>query len=96
MLVCSSCRQPVDDIRGGVCWDCACDGEARAAKRTALQHLAQAARNVLAGNFSVVRFDLGWAWERATRTGDYARGGYFDSAGINWRATTPPTQEPNQ
>lgn len=74
---CNYCGKDDDDLRMGCCWDCASEGEARAARRTVLQHLGQACRNIWAGNFCVVRVDLRWAWERLTKTGDYAPDGYF-------------------
>jgi hypothetical protein len=60
-----------------VCFECASNGERRAAESTAAQHLKAAVKNAAHWN-SEWRFDLKWAWERATKTGDYAPGGYFE------------------
>jgi hypothetical protein len=66
------------ETRIGVCFDCASSGELRAAQRTAAQHLSQAWRNIAKRKFSNARYDLSWAWQRLTGSGDYAPGGYFD------------------
>jgi hypothetical protein len=75
----------VDDVRFDACFDCASTGEERAAKRTTLQHLAKFWENIRHGNYEYSRYDLSWAWQRLTRTGDYARGGVFDREGYDWR-----------
>lgn len=74
-----------DELRLGHCYDCATRGEERAAKRTVAQHLMKACRNVLSGHWLYAKFDLSWAWQRLTRTGDYAAGGPFDWEGYDWR-----------
>jgi len=86
MTICQYCNNPDDDLRMGCCWDCASAGELRAARRTVTQHLGNAVRNLAAGNFANARFDLCWAWERLTKTGDYAPGGYFAAI----RSQEPP------
>jgi hypothetical protein len=77
-MKCIGCGKD-DELRLGFCWDCASEGEARAARRSVLQHLAKALSHIGQTNF---RYDIKWAWERLTRTGDYAPGGYFHSFGI--------------
>lgn len=84
-MTCKFCGKEGFDLRGGCCFDCACQGEERAAKRTILEHLAQACKSLSHGYFSHVRFDVQWAWQRFWRTGDYARGGYFDAQNIDWK-----------
>lgn len=75
---CICCGHFEDDLRGGICFDCATAGEIKALKRTVLQHLAKAVRNIWRGSWMAARIDLMWAWERLTRTGDYRPGGYAD------------------
>jgi hypothetical protein len=74
-----------DELRLGFCFDCAASGEERAACRTVLQHLSKMLFNLRQGRWENARYDLSWAWQRLTRTGDYRAGGYFDSAGYRWR-----------
>jgi hypothetical protein len=74
---CAGCGNE-DDLRFGYCFDCASAGELRAAKRTVLQHLRQAWRNIRKGSGNW-KYDARWALERATRTGNYAPGGAFET-----------------
>lgn len=83
-MKCACCERD-EELRMGVCFDCASAGEERAAKRTVVQHLRRALENLLSGKTGNARFDLQWAWERLTGTGDYARGGTFDREGYRWR-----------
>lgn len=85
MSRCAHCFTPDVDLRLGVCFRCADEGELRAARRTVAMHLVKALSNALAGNWTYVRFDLRWAWQRLTGTGDYAPGGYFDQEHPGWR-----------
>lgn len=78
MTRCICCGQQDYDLSAGVCFDCASAGEARALQRSVLQHLAKAIRNIWRRKWTFARFDLQWAWGRATRTGDYAPGGYAE------------------
>lgn len=82
-MICKGCKKD-EELRLGYCWDCACAGEARAAKCTIIGHLAKAIRNIVKGSPNW-RIDISWAWQRLTGTGDYKDGGYFDSQGIDWR-----------
>lgn len=80
---CSVCGQ-IDETRFGVCFGCATAGEERAARRTVLQHLSHGFGRVARGWFDFgTRMDFVWAWERLTRTGDYAPGGTFDREYFN-------------
>ena len=79
-MKCNYCGKD-DELRFGCCWDCASTGEARAAKRTVPQHLGAMIRNLWRGNGNA-KYDRKWAWERLTRTGDYAPGGYFERNNI--------------
>jgi len=82
---CAGCGQP-EELRMGYCFDCAMAGEERAARRSVLQHLRCGFGRILLGNFSfATRMDFVWAWERLTKTGDYAPGGEFDSQYFNPR-----------
>lgn len=79
-MICHYCGED-DELRFGCCWDCASAGEAKAAKRTVCQHLTQMFRNLWRRNGNA-KYDLKWACERLTKTGDYAPGGYFEREGI--------------
>lgn len=79
-MICDYCGKD-DELRFGCCWECACAGEAKAAKRTVVQHVAQMFRSLWRRNGNA-KYDLKWAWERLTKTGDYAPGGYFEREGI--------------
>lgn len=84
LQTCNSCGRP-KDLRLGFCFDCATEGEQRAARRTVLQHAAKGVGHALRGYWTEARFDFAWAWERLTQTGDYAPGGYFDHHAPDWR-----------
>lgn len=77
---CANCHRD-DELRFGICFDCATAGEARAARRTVPQHLAAMFRNLSRGSRNA-KYDFKWAWERLTRTGDYALRGYFERNNI--------------
>ena len=78
---CIACGK-IDELRLGVCFDCASAGEERAARRTVLQHLGKMIFNIRRRSPNW-RYDLAWAWERLTRTGDYKPGGYFEQEGYD-------------
>lgn len=80
MSACRSCGRD-RELRLGFCFDCASAGEARAAKRTVRQHLVKALVHWRRRDWWKARYDLRWAWERFTMTGDYAKGGYFEEMG---------------
>ncbi len=65
------------ELRWGFCFDCASAGEEKAARRTVWQHVVAAAGNIRSGGENW-RYDLSWAWQRLTRSGDYKRGGCFE------------------
>jgi hypothetical protein len=75
-MICTGCKRN-EDLRFGYCFDCASQGEKRAAKRTTLEHVAKGIRNILEGSKNY-QFDFRWAMQRVTRTGDYAPNGYFE------------------
>lgn len=77
---CAGCGRD-EELRLGFCFDCATAGEERAARRTVLQHVAKGLRNLWNRNSNAC-FDFKWAWERLTRTGDYARNGEFAHFGL--------------
>lgn len=72
-----------DDLRLGFCFDCADAGERRAAHRSVAQHVGKGLRHLAQQRWTNARIDFSWAWERLTRTGDYAPGGEFDSQYFN-------------
>ena len=74
---CARCRQ-YSDLRYGYCFDCADAGERRAATRTVAQHLGKGGAHLWRRRWTNARIDFQWAWERLTRTGDYAPGGEFE------------------
>lgn len=73
---CLGCKKK-EELRFGYCFDCAHSGELRAAKRPVMQHIKMALTNVIKKNRNW-KYDIRWAWERATRTGDYKSGGYLE------------------
>jgi len=83
-MKCKGCGSDTE-LRLGYCFDCASRGERRAACRTVVQHLLKCVRNLVRCRLRYARFDLRWAFQRLTRTGDYAKDGYFDWIGIPWR-----------
>lgn len=92
---CASCGS-TDELRMGHCFDCAMRGEERAAHRAVAQHLGHGLWRALRGRFDfATKTDFVWAWERLTKTGDYAPGGEFDSAYFNPRPAGPPLRGPS-
>lgn len=83
-MKCTNCGND-EECRFGICFDCASAGELRAARRTVLGHLRKAVTNIFAGNWRYMRFDVSWAMQRALSRGDYAKDGYFDAMGVDWR-----------
>lgn len=82
--ICKGCGKD-EELRLGFCFDCASKGEERAAKRTVEQHLEHALNEINKGNKENARYDIQWALQRLTLTGDYADGGTFDKEGYDWR-----------
>lgn len=76
-MICRACKKQDDDLRFGICFDCALAGEKRSACRTVTQHILRGMKNLIK-NSDNYKFDLKWAWERLMRTGDYKRGGIFE------------------
>lgn len=74
---CSTCGVEESDLRFGVCFDCASRGEETAARRTVMQHVTRGVWNIRRGCWFFAKYDFLWAWERLTKTGDYAKGGEF-------------------
>ncbi len=83
-MKCQGCGKE-DELRLGYCFDCASKGEERAAKRSVKQHLEHAIGQLEKGNDENAKYDIQWALQRHTLTGDYAKGGTFDQEGYNWR-----------
>lgn len=76
-MICAKCGRD-DECRLGFCFDCADEGEAKAAVRTVVQHIGKGISHAVRGYWTNARIDLSWAWEHLTRTGDYAPGGEFE------------------
>ena len=72
-LTCIVCGAS-DDLRGGVCFDCATDGDIRLAKKSTLQHWAHGVYSCFCGVWWRARMDFRMGWERIWRTGEYAPG----------------------
>jgi hypothetical protein len=84
-MTCTVCGTDDDDLRFGVCYDCADRGEREAAHRTVIKHIYKAFINLRHRKWRYAWYDITWAWQRLTKTGDYAKGGYFDWAQSDWR-----------
>lgn len=72
-MICKGCGRD-DDLRFGYCFDCATDGDLRLGRRSVMQHLGKAVSHVARGYWWNAKTDVKCAWERLTRTGDYAPG----------------------
>ena len=72
-MICKGCGRD-DELRMGYCFDCATEGDLRLGRRSVLQHLAKAASHALRGYWLDARIDVKCAWERLTRSGEYAPG----------------------
>lgn len=83
-VTCDGCGL-IRELRYGYCFDCANNGEERAAKRTVIQHLKKCFEHIKSMDFELAKYDFTWAVMRATRTGDYSKDGYFDKQGHQWR-----------
>ena len=81
---CTTCKKE-DELRFGVCFDCASSGEERAAKRSVIEHIKKGFINLKIGNYVYARYDFTWAYQRLTKTGDYSKDGTFDWEGYDWR-----------
>lgn len=73
-MTCRVCNTNTDDLRGGVCFDCATEGDLRLARRSALQHWLHGLEALLSGVWWMARMDFRMGWERIRRTGEYAPG----------------------
>ena len=83
-MKCIKCGRD-EELRLGFCFDCVSAGEERAAKRSVLGHLLKMCWNLRRRKWWQASCDLTWAWQRLTRTGDYATDGTFDWEGYDWR-----------
>lgn len=73
-MACTVCGCGDDDLRMGVCFDCATDGDIRLAKRSTLQHWRHGVASVFQCVWWRARMDFKMGWERIWRTGEYAPG----------------------
>lgn len=73
-MTCRVCNSKTDDLRGGVCFDCATEGDIRLAKRSTLQHWTHALGAAFHGVWWMAKMDVRMGWERIWRTGEYAPG----------------------
>lgn len=91
-MICKGCGSNTE-LRLGFCFVCASKGEQRSAQRTVRQHLRKAMHNARIKRWDYVRYDLSWAWQRLTRTGDYAKRGYFEEMGVSTRTPQADKEE---
>lgn len=73
-MSCSVCGSGDDDLRVGVCFDCAAAGDIRLAKRSTFQHWKHGVGSILHGVWWRASMDFRMGWERIWRTGEYAKG----------------------
>lgn len=88
MIPAQACRGcgVFDELRGGWCWDCASRGELKRARWTVLQQVKSGLAHLRTRHWFEAKCDFRWAWQRFTRTGDYAPGGYLDQEyGNTWK-----------
>ena len=90
---CAFCGKFTLDLAYQCCFKCATEGEKRAACRSVWGHFRTCMRHVMLRRWFYARCDAKWALMRLTRTGDYAKGGYFDQMGHPWRFPTNPTND---
>ena len=74
---CGRCKE-YTDLRLGFCFDCATSAEKRAAQRSVAQHVVTGVGFLGRRRWTNARICFAWAWERLSRTGDYAPGGEFE------------------
>jgi hypothetical protein len=72
-MTCSVCGKE-DELRYGVCFDCASTGDIRLGSRSTLQHWWHGVTSLRPGLWWRARMDFKCGWERLTRTGEYAPG----------------------
>lgn len=80
--------EPCEDCeksKTGICDYCYQDSMTYLAKMTVFQHLLASLGSLFEFDFFGVCFELVWAFQRLTRTGDYGKGGEFERMGIDWR-----------
>jgi hypothetical protein len=73
-MTCQVCKSDDTDLRFGVCFDCATEGDLRLGRRSVTQHWIHGVVSVFQGVWWRARMDFKMGWERLTRTGDYAPG----------------------
>lgn len=84
-LRCQRCGA-IDELRMGVCFDCASRCEKRRAMEPWYSHLLRAFRHLLKRRcWWKARLDLKWAKQSLTQTGDFKPGGYLDREYPGWR-----------
>lgn len=73
-MTCRVCNIDTDDLRGGVCFDCATEGDIRLARRSTLQHWLHGLSALFGGVWWMAKMDFRMGWERVRRSGEYAPG----------------------
>lgn len=73
-MTCHVCKRATDDLRMGICFDCATAGDIRLGSRSVAQHIAHGVNSLFCGIWWRVRIDFKCAWERIWRSGEYAPG----------------------
>jgi hypothetical protein len=82
------------ETRFGGCFTCATEAERRAAHRSVVQHVGSSLAAASRGDWTGARIFLCWAWERLTKTGDYAPGGEFERQYFNPQPLGAPLTGP--
>ena len=82
---CAECRALRVYGHAGWCSDCWRKGAVEDIRTGALNRLWEAMKHCWMGDRHRAAYDLQMAWERATNTGDYRPGGYFDTRYPGWR-----------
>jgi len=73
-MTCRVCGDPTNDLRMGVCFDCATEGDIRLAKRSTIQHWIHGFKALCYRDWVIAKMDFRIGWERIWRTGEYAPG----------------------
>lgn len=73
-MACHVCKSIDSDLRMGVCFDCATEGDLRLWRRSTFQHWLHGIRRAFRLDWLMARIDFKCGWERIWRTGEYAPG----------------------
>lgn len=73
-MPCTVCHSKDTDLRMGVCFDCATDGDIRLAKKSTIEHWLHSIKALSQGAWWIAKLDFKIGWQRIWRTGEYAIG----------------------